>query len=166
MLVAFAPALLPWMCPVLAGMVGSIPFSALTASANAGIAARRAGLFRTPEEIAPPEELRDLESTLGKGPDTGVVDAIVDPYVNAVHRCLLRDRPNRAAAIRQYFTMMQEHMLREGPSAMKSQEKFALLNDADSVDRMHREVWSRPASELAPVWREALERHSVGEAAV
>ncbi|HEY5552827.1 MAG TPA: glucans biosynthesis glucosyltransferase MdoH [Opitutaceae bacterium] len=166
-LAAFAPALLPWMSPVLAGMVLSIPFSAITASANAGAGARRAGLFRTPEEIEPSPELRDLEESLTREPDAStpggasVTAAVVDPYVNAVHRCLLRDRPNRAQPIREYFTMTQELMLREGPGAMKPHEIFALLNDADSVDRLHREVWSRPTGELAPVWREELTRHAV-----
>jgi hypothetical protein len=89
-----------------------------------------------------------------------VVAAIVDPYANSVHRCLLRDRPNRAQPIREYFSMMQELMLREGPAAMKAQEIFALLNDADSVDRMHREVWSRRSGDLAPEWREALARNA------
>lgn len=167
-LAKFAPALLPWMSPVLAGMIVSIPFSALTASANAGLAARRAGLFRTPEEIAPPPELRDLEGALdgdsracaAKAADlTGVTGAIVDPYVNAVHRCLLRERPRRAQPIREYFSMMQEYILREGPVAMKAQEKLALLADADSVDRLHREVWSRPVESLAPAWRDAIARH-------
>jgi membrane glycosyltransferase len=173
-LVFFAPGLLPWMSPVLAGLLFSIPFSAITASVTAGAAARRAGLFCTPEEIAPSIELRDLEESLGgkpgpavaRGPNgAGVTAAIVDPYVNAVHRCLLRDRPNRAKPIRDYFNMMQELVLREGPGAMKSQEKIALLSDADSVDRLHREVWSRPAEALAPVWREARDQHTPVDAA-
>jgi membrane glycosyltransferase len=165
-LIVFAPALLPWMSPVLAGLVFSIPFSAITASIEAGASARRSGLFRTPEEIDPSEELRELETDLEREPGAlfargaGVVAAIVDPYANSVHRCLLRDRPNRAQPIREYFSMMQELMLREGPAAMKAQEIFALLNDADSVDRMHREVWSRRSGDLAPEWREALARNA------
>ena len=170
-LAAFAPKLLPWMSPVLAGMVLSIPLSAITASANSGLGARSRGLFVTPEESAPSLEMRELEESLGHpgagsiAARAGVVSAIVDPYVNAVHRCLLRERPNRMPAIREYFGMMQEFMLREGPGLMKPHEVFALLNDADSVDRLHREVWSRPADELAPEWREAIAAHSPAAAA-
>jgi membrane glycosyltransferase len=168
-LARFAPGLLAWMSPVLAGMVLSIPFSALTAPAGFGLAARRAGLFVTPEEIDPPAELRDLEATLAsaegrplpvEGPDRGLTSAVVDPYVNAVHRCQLRDRRGRAESIREYFRMTQELLLREGPTALKKQEKLALLNDAESLDRLHREVWMRPAAELAPWWRDALARHT------
>jgi len=171
LLAAFAPGLLAWMSPVLAGMVLAIPFSALTAPAGFGLAARRAGLFLTPEEIDPPAELRDLEATLAsagsrplpvEGPDRGLTSAVVDPYVNAVHRCQLRDRRGRAESIREYFRMTQELLLREGPGALKKHEKLALLNDAESIDRLHREVWMRPAAELAPWWRDALARHTAG----
>ncbi len=86
--------------------------------------------------------------------------AIVDPYVNAVHRCQLRDRRGRAESITEYFRLTQELLLREGPAALKAQEKLALLADADSMDRLHREVWTRPAEELAPWWRAALGRYT------
>jgi membrane glycosyltransferase len=166
-LVLFAPGLLPWMSPVLLGMVLAIPFSALTAQRRFGLAAQRAGLLCTPDELNPPAELRDLHAKLEApetaaftnemaGRDVAFTRAVVDPYVNAVHRCQLRDRPGRAESITEYFRMMQEHLLREGPAALKSHEKTALLADADSMDRLHREVWIRPLADLAPWWRDAL----------
>lgn len=171
-LLAFlAPGLLAWMSPVLAGMILSVPFSALTAQRRFGLAAKRVGLFCTPDELAPPPELRELEAGVEAklndptrepwaGRDVAFTAAIVDPYVNAVHRCQLRDRPGRAERITEYFRMMQEHLLREGPAALNTHEKIALLADADSMDRLHREVWTRPAAELSQWWREALGRYT------
>jgi membrane glycosyltransferase len=172
----FAPGLLAWMSPVLLGMMLSIPFSALTAQRRYGRRAREAGLFCTPDELAPPPELRELEATLAAkeadpahetwaGRDVAFTAAVVDPYVNAVHRCQLRDRPNRAERITEYFRLMQELLLREGPAALKPQEKTALLADADSMDRLHREVWTRPLAEMAPWWAEALGRYTQPRAA-
>ena len=171
-----APGLLPWMSPVLAGMILSMPFSALTGQRRFGLAARRAGLFCTPDELTPPPELRDLEAgvaakendtarTTWEGRDVAFTAAIVDPYVNAMHRCQLRDRPGRAERITEYFQLTQELLLREGPGALKAQEKTALLADADSMDRLHREVWTRPLAELAPWWRDALARYTQPSAA-
>ena len=40
--------------------------------------------------------------------------------------------------------------LREGPAALKSHEKTALLADAESMDRLHRAVWTRPLADLRP----------------
>lgn len=166
-----APGLLAWMSPVLAGLILSVPFSALAGQRRFGLAARRAGLFCTPDELDPPAELRDLEASVAAkendpevaqwaGRDAAFTAAIVDPYVNAVHRCQLRDRPGRSERITEYFSLMQEHLLREGPAALKAQEKLALLADADSMDRLHREVWTRPLAELGPWWREALARYT------
>ncbi|VXA91470.1 Glucans biosynthesis glucosyltransferase H [Luteimonas sp. 9C] len=52
-----SPGLALWMSPMIVGLVGSIPIVRLTSSRRAGLALRRAGLFTTPEEQAPPEVL-------------------------------------------------------------------------------------------------------------
>ena len=51
--------LLVWMSPIFLGLVLSIPLSALTARADVGQLARRLGLFRIPEEVAPPPILAE-----------------------------------------------------------------------------------------------------------
>jgi len=47
-----------WMLPIVIGLVLAMGTSALTAQRRAGRAAFRLGLFRTPEETAPPPVLR------------------------------------------------------------------------------------------------------------
>ena len=56
-----SPWLLLWMSPIILGLVLSIPLSALTARTDIGQLARRLGLFRTPEEVAPPPVLAERD---------------------------------------------------------------------------------------------------------
>jgi membrane glycosyltransferase len=46
--------LVGWMAPILAGLLFAVPIAALSASLRVGAWSRRAGLFLTPEEVAPP----------------------------------------------------------------------------------------------------------------
>jgi len=55
---AISPALAAWMAPVILGLVLSMPIVALTSSRKLGLQLRRWGIFRIPEETAPPEVLR------------------------------------------------------------------------------------------------------------
>ncbi len=56
-----APNLLFWLTPVLAGLLLSVPLAHLTARADLGLRARRAGWFLVPEESSPPPELTLLQ---------------------------------------------------------------------------------------------------------
>ncbi len=167
-LARLSPSLLGWMSPVLGGLVFSVPLSRLGGSIRLGQRARSRGLFCSPEELAPPRELTELEEALARtdaaGPgwrglktDPGLARAVFDPFVNAIHLCLLRDRANRAEEVRQPFEIYREKLLRDGPDALSRKEKLALLSDAESVDWLHREVWRRPPDKLATWWRRALE---------
>jgi membrane glycosyltransferase len=57
-----SPGLAAWMSPVIAGMVLSIPVVALTSAPGPGRWLRRAGIFATPEEQAPPAILQRAEA--------------------------------------------------------------------------------------------------------
>lgn len=59
---AISPALAAWMSPVILGMVLSIPIVALTSSRKPGRWLRRIGIFRIPEEVAPPDVLARASS--------------------------------------------------------------------------------------------------------
>ncbi|KRD39137.1 glucosyltransferase [Lysobacter sp. Root916] len=55
---AVSPSLAAWMSPVIAGLLLAIPIVALTSARAPGRWLRRVGIFRTPEEIAPPQVLK------------------------------------------------------------------------------------------------------------
>jgi membrane glycosyltransferase len=50
-LAVLTPSYLPWILPVVAGLILSIPIAVLTSRRDVGLAARRAGIFVTPEEV-------------------------------------------------------------------------------------------------------------------
>jgi membrane glycosyltransferase len=55
-----APDLLPWLSPVLTGLMLAVPTAVLSSRSSLGVAARRNGWFLIPEEVAPPVELACL----------------------------------------------------------------------------------------------------------
>ena len=162
LLAVFAPSLLLWMAPVLLGLLLSIPFSQVTGRESLGQRALRHGLLTTPEELAPPRELKDVAAlitlaaaTTPPGGTRGFMRAVVDPLTNAVHASLQRERPRQSAATRRHLETLAENLLREGPRALAPAHRTMLLSDPGTMDRLHRAVWTRPADQLAACWNEA-----------
>jgi membrane glycosyltransferase len=165
------PAYFAWLSPVLAGLVCSIPLSIFLSKASFGRRARELGIFLTPEETAPNHELRMLELNLAEcyrhlppfeplRADYGLMQAVLDPYINAMHVALLRQRRPSAGA-REWFAKLQIRLLREGPGRFTTKEKMALLLDPQSMIRLHRELWSLPSEALAEWWRLAMRQYNV-----
>ena len=165
------PSFFWWLSPVILGLVLSVPLSIFLSKASFGRGARRLGLLLTPEETHPPYELKRLEQNLAEcyrhlaplkplRADYGLMQAVLDPYVNAMHVTLLRQRrPGEEA--REWFMQLRERLLREGPAKFSQKEKMALLMDADSMIWLHRELWSVPADALAEWWRLAMRQYNV-----
>jgi membrane glycosyltransferase len=165
------PQFFLWLSPVLAGLAFSIPLSIFLSKASFGQAARRLGIFLTPEETRPCYELKRLRQNLAEcykhlrpieplRDDYGLLQAVLDPYINAVHVSLLRQRrPSEDS--REYFLHLRQRLLREGPTNLTTKEKMALLLDADSLIWLHRELWRLPAGALASWWRLAMRQYNV-----
>jgi membrane glycosyltransferase len=166
LLAVYSPALLPWMIPVLAGLLLSTVFSQMTARESLGQALRQRGILCTPEELSPPTELRELAADLreasraaaARPTGEGFQHAVLDPLANALHIALQRERRHQPEATRQHLLRLEEKALREGPGALGSREKNFLLSDPGAMTRLHRAVWTRPLADLAPDWRAALAR--------
>ncbi len=165
------PVFFAWLSPVLAGLVFSIPVSIFLSKASFGRRARELGIFLTPEETQPPAELVQLERNLEEcyrhlppfeplRADYGLMQAVLDPYINATHVALLRQRRPSAGA-REWFATLQARLLREGPGRFTTKEKMALLMDPQSMIRLHRELWSLPSESLAEWWRLAMRQYNV-----
>jgi membrane glycosyltransferase len=88
------------------------------------------------------------------------MQAVLDPYINAMHVALLRQRRPSAGA-REWFAKLQARLLREGPGRFTTKEKMALLLDPQSMIRLHRELWSLPSDSLAEWWRLAMRQYNV-----
>ncbi|MEI8090098.1 MAG: glucans biosynthesis glucosyltransferase MdoH [Opitutaceae bacterium] len=166
-----SPAFFWWLSPVLAGLTTSIPLSIFLSKASFGRKVRDLGILLTPEETHPPYELKRLQQNLAEcyrhlppfeplRADYGLMQAVLDPYVNAMHVALLRQRrPSEEA--REWFAVLRHRLLHEGPAKFTAKEKMALLLDAESMIWLHRELWSSPAEVIAEWWRLAMRQYNV-----
>jgi membrane glycosyltransferase len=165
------PRLAFWMSPILAGLILSIPLSYFTGSIPVGLSFRRHGIFETPEESRPFPELVQLvaatEARRGAPAppvrlrsNFGMLQAILDPYVNAVHVSLLRMKDDPSSATEERFVALRATLLRDGPDALNSLDRKALLMDAESMHLLHHEIWSTPGKSLAAWWQAALQYYT------
>ncbi|HOF09821.1 MAG TPA: glucans biosynthesis glucosyltransferase MdoH [Opitutaceae bacterium] len=168
---ALSPMFFWWMLPVVLGLLLSIPISIFLSKGGIGLKSREMGLFLTPDETQPPAELTLLEKNLSEcyqhmqpieplRADYGLLQAVLDPYVNAVHVSLLRQRrPSEES--REWFTELRGRLLRDGPAQLSQKEKMALLLDAESMIWLHEELWRQPGEALAEWWRLAMRQYNV-----
>jgi membrane glycosyltransferase len=167
-----APNLFPWLVPVLAGLCLCVPITILTGSATLGRRTRAVGLFLTPDETRPPWVVSQLAENLGKAAqrirphpsllqDYGLLLALLDPYINAIHLSLLRLRRNPPPESREYFHELRLRLLAQGPDSLASKEKTALLHDHDSVNWLHEQLWSSTGANLATWWQFAIRQYNV-----
>jgi membrane glycosyltransferase len=151
-----------WVTPVIGALVLSVPVSVLASRISLGERARAWGLFLIPEETAPPPELRDLDAgleaeravraDLPAAEHDGFVRACTDPYVNALHRALLRGRRSFAPAIAANRTATMHVVLAQDPALLGRHERTVLLADPAIVDQLHRRVWEIPDGRRAERW--------------
>ena len=167
-----------WFAPVLAGMVCSIPLSVITSRGTLGLKARSLGLFLVPEETNPPPELVSTRMAMAQSEEkdskpqhsnTGLAEAVLDPYVNATHVSLLREslfNPAYAELLNRLETMgggvqkLGERLLAQGPDALTSPEKLRVLSSANTMSWIHRQVWLGRPEQLAPWWRAEIRRYA------
>ena len=153
----YVPAFFWWFTPVLVGLILSIPVSMLSSSIALGRQARELGLFLTPEETEPPAVLRYLAENLEDDepvlpvlrdqPRSRFVQALTDPYVNALHLSLLPEREPPGKRRRHYLEGLIHHLEEEGPDSMSAAQKRDLIADPESLQRLHALFWSRPPAD-------------------
>jgi membrane glycosyltransferase len=169
-----------WFTPVLAGMVFSVPLSVLTSRRNLGARAKSLGLFLTPEETKPPLEIVSLRSRMKiheltandaapRRPHAGLAAAVLDPYVNAVHVMLLREKQLNPVYAEQFaklgagsdaMHLLGEKILADGPDKLNPSERVAVLADQRVMVWLHQQAWLRPEEKLAPWWKAMIREFS------
>jgi membrane glycosyltransferase len=165
------PAIFWWFTPVFAGLALSVPLSVWTSRGQWGEKARQVGLFLTPEETAPPEELARLRQRMELMKKAAAptrpewVESILDPRLNAVHIWLLQEnatRPGYAAAVARLGQecgdprVLGQKLLAEGAPRLDAKEKLLILSDAETMSWLHRQVWFGSDPGMADCWREEL----------
>ena len=167
----FSPGLLAWFAPLLLGLVLSIPISVWSSRDIVRRGKPGAGVFFVPEELNPQpvlkhlqahierdEENEEAESQRRSSVDTALTRAVIDPFTNAVHLSLLRDKAHRNPAL----DSLCRRLLRLGPDSLTVAWKRALLSDRQSLTWLHRKLWLTPAYRLPDWWR--IARRQIADA--
>ncbi len=138
-----------WMLPVVLGLALAIPLAAFTARTRAGVALRRAGLLRVPEETQPPDVLvRAAE--LASEPDPpphGVTHLLNDPMLLAAHRRMLPPpRRSDPASVDSALAVARARLeaadtIGAALAAMRREELLACLSDPHTLDEL---AWRLP----------------------
>ena len=150
----YVPAFFWWFTPVLLGLMLAIPVSILSSSMALGRQSRQLGLFLTPEESEPPAVLRYLDENLQESepvlpalqgtPVNRFIQALTDPYVNALHRSLLPEREPPGKRRQHYLEGLIHQLEEEGPDSLSPAQRRDLIADPETLLRLHALFWSRP----------------------
>ena len=82
----------------------------------------------------------------------GFVRAVVDPFVNALHRVLLRGPRRLASEMRAVREALVARAVAGGPDALTDAERRVVLSDPDAVDALHEAVWALEDETAAARW--------------
>lgn len=155
----YVPAFFWWFTPVMAGLLLSVPVSVLSSRSDFGRAARRLGLFLTPEEVAPPKVLERYGEIIDSPADAEVspagtneplwLAALLDPRVYRLHRGMLPDEePTRRQ--RHHLDGLMYTLIDQSAEALGSAERRAMITNAACLKRIHIGLWSElPLARLA-----------------
>ena len=162
-----SPTFFFWIMPVLLGIACSIPFSIISSSDL-----WREKLFFTREEIDKPFVIAQLQENFAKAQQRskpltrladhyGLMQSVLDPYINALHVGLLRQRQRATPESREYLENLRKRLLRDGPAALNPREVKALMYDPDIMLRLHYDLWSSTRQELHPWWELAIRQYNI-----
>jgi membrane glycosyltransferase len=147
---SISPNYLAWVSPLLIGLLLAIPVAKVSGDTYLF---RR--LFLTPEELQPPKELSArFELKLRDGDQ--FIHAVLDPFYNAVHVSLQRERETSSSAVDNYGVSLAAKLFEEGPGALSTQERRALLADGQTLAYLHTLIWKTPSEIMNPEWAKAL----------
>ena len=157
-----APGLLFWFSPLLAGLGLLDPRVGFLQPQSRPARQGACGVFFVPEELNPQPVLKHLHTHIERDEEneealqkrSGSVDsaltrAVIDPYTNAVHLSLLRDKARRNPAL----DSLCRRLFRLGPDSLTVAWKRALLSDRQSMMWLHRKLWLTPSNRLPDWWR-------------
>jgi membrane glycosyltransferase len=144
---AVSTSLALWMAPVVLGLALAIPLAAYTARRSTGLAWRRMGLLRIPEEMQPPEVLaranRVIQETMAATPAVqGMLRLLAEPDLLEAHRRMMPAvTPRRAQAVDVALAVAHARLdLAQSPAealaAMTPAEQLACLSDPVSLNKL------------------------------
>lgn len=149
-----APSMLPWLLPVLSGLVFSIPLSVACSSVRWGAALKRYGILCTPEERIPPAVLRRRDEFVAQSKfdepknisetsaPTLFSRVLREPALLALHCSILEATDGAASATVEILDRAAAVACKGRIEAIAADDRRALLGDPLALGRLHRLVWS------------------------
>jgi membrane glycosyltransferase len=142
---AVSPYLALWMLPVVLGLALAVPLASLTGRRSLGVALRRLGLLRIPEETNPPGVLQRTSSLYRQAEDAPAASLsalLLDPDLLAAHRRMLP--PARRPGIDPLNIPLVTGAARLSEAAildtvwptLSAAEMTAVLSDEAAIDRL------------------------------
>ncbi len=162
-----SPTFFWWISPVLIGIMLAIPFSIFTSGTR-----DTGGLFSTIEERFPHYVLHGLQQNTSQAHERttplpalaknyGLLQALLDPYINALHVSLLRQRQRVTPESRDYLDNLRKRLVVDGPDKLTKRELSALMYDPDIMLRLHYDLWSASGEGLCPWWEDAIKQYNI-----
>jgi membrane glycosyltransferase len=143
---AVSPYLALWMLPVVLGLGLAVPLASLTGRRSLGVALRRIGLLRIPEEGHPPEVLRRAAALYQHASAEPVTDGasalLQDPALLSAHRQMLPPGrkpgidPLDVALLTGAAKLSEADSLQAVWPKLSAAEKAAVLSDVPALDRL------------------------------
>ena len=102
----------------------------------------------------------------------GLAEAVLDPYVNAIHVSLLREKQLNPTYAEQLAKLgagseavgaLGQKLLAEGPDRLTQPERMAVMADQRVMVWLHQQAWMRPEEKLAPWWKAMIREFSQRE---
>ena len=141
------PSLLPWISPVLIGLIFAAPISVISSSVTLGLWLERRRVLATPEERTPPEvvtrqeELAALvEAEAAPGP---LFDKLlIDPVLLALHRSIIEATDAQSSAAQATIERVDEQLRKGRAAEISAEDRKAVLSDPIALGKLHRIAWS------------------------
>jgi membrane glycosyltransferase len=132
------PALLPWILPIVAGLVLSAPLSVLSSRVTLGRWFQRAKLFTIPEELALPTELQATATYYQRTNQApSFADAVTDPVLNALACAAEMSHPHEGAS-----SVCSPDDVFDDSAVISEKQKNAALDDPLCLSRWHLQAWT------------------------
>ena len=148
-----------WMSPVLAGLMLAAPLAMLTSIQTS----LQNPLFRTPDETEPDFILQAFEENHARMQSTPCMSTrdlfirvIVDPLAFRQHMTYIPQRSNVPEGTRQQREELVKRLLEQGPGTISNSERLVILEDADMLCELHKQVWQLPETQFHEHWMSSL----------
>src|SRR6202453_1496593 len=124
-----------WLIPIFAGWFLAPVMAWFTSGSRLGKLLQKRGLFVTPEEVQTPPELQGLEEEEDETHAPLWVQALLSPYVQAVHLSMVRQGASATNDVQPTKSMssLRDRLIKEGPQSLNSKEKLRLLWDGEGA---------------------------------